>query len=46
MQLVIEDLSKKFEEKSVLNELDARFDQGLSTPFWEEMVQERQLFFL
>ena len=29
MQLVIEDLSKKFEEKSVLNELDARFDQGI-----------------
>ena len=29
MQLVIENLSKKFEEKSVLNELDARFDQGI-----------------
>ncbi|SUU93449.1 Sulfate/thiosulfate import ATP-binding protein CysA [Anaerococcus octavius] len=29
MQLVIESLSKKFEEKSVLNELDARFDQGI-----------------
>lgn len=29
MQLVIENLSKKFEEKSVSNELDARFDQGI-----------------
>ena len=29
MQLVIENLSKKFEEKSVLTDLDATFDQGI-----------------
>ena len=42
MKFVIEHLSKNFEKKEVLRDIDFSLKKGRFTAFWGEMVQEKQ----
>ena len=44
IKFTIEHLSKSFERKEVLRDIDFTFEKGKFTGFWDETVQVRRRF--